>query len=236
MEIPITIDSREPAEFIHQIKSISDKRDIKTRKPIFKITVDALKIGDFLLNNTICIERKTADDFISSIVDKRLFRQVEDMIKQYGHANSYLLIEGSLEKRMQWSRTKISRESVYGALRWVSEKCNVINTTNTVESARFIISMAKQSVKEDNPQLPRMVIQKPRENETDIKRWQLAVLQTFPKIGVSISSNILKYYGNLINFFNKIVEGDIPEFKMNNKEECIAMWRKILTEEIKEMI
>nr|URC17166.1 MAG: ERCC4 domain nuclease [Lokiarchaeota virus Ratatoskr Meg22_1012] len=234
ISVLIELDSREPSEFLHHLKSVFDKKDVKTRKNLFKTEIKALKVGDFIINNTIGIERKAARDFISSISDKRLFRQIEDLVKAYGHQNSYLLLEGSLEKEMQWS--KISPESVYGALRWVGQQCHVINVLNTQQSARFLINLAKQIMKDDTPRLPRMVINKPRENETDIKRWQIAFLQTLPKIGATVSTSILNEYGCPKAFFDDITDGKIPKSRINNKEEAIKIWKSILTEVVEEKL
>jgi len=47
------------------------------------ITVKNLKVGDFIINDEIAIERKTTQDFAQSIIDGRLFRQAENMKKAY---------------------------------------------------------------------------------------------------------------------------------------------------------
>jgi len=47
------------------------------------ITVKNLKVGDFIINDKIAIERKTTQDFAQSIIDGRLFRQAENMKKAY---------------------------------------------------------------------------------------------------------------------------------------------------------
>ncbi|NMB66767.1 hypothetical protein GYA25_01770, partial [Candidatus Woesearchaeota archaeon] len=55
-----------------------------------------LKVGDYLINNLI-IERKTVNDFISSMINKRILRQIEDL-NQY--EDKLLIIEGIEEREL----------------------------------------------------------------------------------------------------------------------------------------
>ncbi|MCK5851957.1 hypothetical protein KAH27_02915 [bacterium] len=55
--------------------------------------VKRLDIGDYIINDTIFIERKTTADFIESLQDKRLYRQVVRMRKDGKRA--LMIIEGA---------------------------------------------------------------------------------------------------------------------------------------------
>jgi len=52
-----------------------------------------LLIGDVVFDHTVCIERKEANDFVASIVDKRIISQVNDMQNNYDFC--YLIIVGN---------------------------------------------------------------------------------------------------------------------------------------------
>ncbi|MBI5060969.1 MAG: Hef nuclease, partial [Candidatus Aenigmarchaeota archaeon] len=52
-----------------------------------------LKVGDYLLSKRVVVERKTADDFLQSLVDGRLFRQLEELKNQF--EKPLLLLEGN---------------------------------------------------------------------------------------------------------------------------------------------
>ena len=67
---PIIIDTRE-AQSLITANLIEQKANIEHEQ---------LEIGDYLIQDTI-IERKTFSDFISSILDKRLFNQLREMKK-----------------------------------------------------------------------------------------------------------------------------------------------------------
>src|SRR3989344_7203649 len=55
-----------------------------------------LLVADFLVQNTV-IERKTISDFISSMISKRLSRQLEEL-QQY--SNKLLIIEGIEDREL----------------------------------------------------------------------------------------------------------------------------------------
>ena len=62
----------------------------------FKIIPRTLMIGDYILSNEICIERKGISDLFSSFISGRLYNQIEGMTKHYKIV--CLLIEFTLEK------------------------------------------------------------------------------------------------------------------------------------------
>ncbi len=55
-----------------------------------------LLTGDYILGD-VCIERKTINDFASSIIDGRLANQIEKMKSQFKF--NYVLVSGSIKKR-----------------------------------------------------------------------------------------------------------------------------------------
>ena len=67
-------------------KVIVDHRENKSTVPEelkrlgLEIEFKELKVGDYKVRNTI-IERKTQQDFLSSMVNKRLLRQIQDLSK-----------------------------------------------------------------------------------------------------------------------------------------------------------
>jgi Fanconi anemia group M protein len=49
--------------------------------PHFTIAVKKISYGDYLINDRITVERKTARDFLISIIDLRLFKQAVSLKK-----------------------------------------------------------------------------------------------------------------------------------------------------------
>ncbi len=45
------------------------------------VKVQAMAVGDYQVSDEVVIERKTAKDFVDSIVDKRLFKQARSLME-----------------------------------------------------------------------------------------------------------------------------------------------------------
>jgi ERCC4-type nuclease len=75
----------------------ADLREQSTRiipilRKMCEVREKQLDVGDYILSERVCAERKTTQDFVSSIADKRLFSQLDAMKEFY--KNPILIIEG----------------------------------------------------------------------------------------------------------------------------------------------
>ena len=76
-----------------------DDRELKSgicdelAKLNIEFEVCRLKVGDYIINSKIYIERKTVPDFIESLHDNRLFNQVHNLRKDSKRA--IIIIEGT---------------------------------------------------------------------------------------------------------------------------------------------
>src|SRR3989338_6635175 len=57
-----------------------------------KLRSKRLHVGDYVISKRIVIERKVSEDFLQSIVDGRLFRQISEMKK---YEKPLIIIEGN---------------------------------------------------------------------------------------------------------------------------------------------
>src|SRR3989344_4065891 len=102
MKTIFNIFSRKPVKAQEKPKIIADYRE-KNSLVIsevvslgIEIEFQALKVGDYIVNDT-AVERKTVSDFISSMISHRLANQLEEL-KQY--ENRLLIIEGIDEQEL----------------------------------------------------------------------------------------------------------------------------------------
>ena len=82
-DLKITVDYRETASGITDL--------LKNNGALVEIA--KLSYGDYIINDTITVERKTAKNFLISIIDGRLFNQLSNLKKFCNHP--ILLIEGN---------------------------------------------------------------------------------------------------------------------------------------------
>ena len=130
-DIPhIILDNRE-----HKLRAIFDKRTNR-------ITYESrqLDIADIVISSEIAIERKEGSDFVSSIMDNRLFEQLVRLKDAY--PVQILILEGLNTKVFE--RTGMRKSSILGALSMISYKLGiaVIPTRNIQDTAITIEEIA----------------------------------------------------------------------------------------------
>jgi Fanconi anemia group M protein len=107
--------------------------------------VKRLDIADIVISSKVAVERKEGSDFVSSIMDNRLFEQIVRLKDTY--ATPILILKGLNDKVFEPTGMKIS--SIYGALSMVSYKLgiSVIPTRNIEDTAIVIerIAIREQS-------------------------------------------------------------------------------------------
>ena len=93
--LKIIVDHREPSNI--------KKRLIKLG---MKVEEQQLDVADYVISENVACERKTGKDLISSLVDNRLFEQIDRMIETY--EQPILLIEDlpSAFERIEWKKRK----------------------------------------------------------------------------------------------------------------------------------
>jgi Fanconi anemia group M protein len=179
------------------VKIIVDTREntvIKTKLNNLNIEVEEqmLDVGDFVLSEDVCVERKTLKDFASSIIDGRLFPQLIQLKQKY---NKPILI---LEKGPQSDR--ISQNAFLGALASIITDFNIalIITESTEESAALMYVIAKREQIEKKKSI------KVREGEkpVSIKEIQKYILAGMPGVSAILATRLLEKFGTLQNVFN----------------------------------
>jgi ERCC4-type nuclease len=189
VSLEIVVDSNEAAMEPKIIKALqNDGIPVKTQK---------LPAGDYFISPFI-FERKTSSDFIRSIRDGALWREL-DGIKRMEFLNPILLVEGSFVKALKFS--KFSIKSIYGAL-WsvaTSWKTQIIATSNQFHTAvLFSVVYKNLLISKEKKIYP--IKYKPKSTTLDEKIR--AVVEGYPDVGPILALNILNYFDNIKNFVN----------------------------------
>lgn len=154
------------------------------------IKIEHLEIADYLINN-IAIERKTFSDFISSMINKRLAKQLIE-IKKY--PKFFLIIEG---KRLCESPNldKSTKGMILSII--TNYQIPIIFTENEEDTALTLIQLAKQQEKPAQEQALRHTPTLLTEEEQ--KQF---ILEGFPGIGPTTAKKLLEKYKTLSSIFN----------------------------------
>ncbi len=137
------VDNREPSIMIRYLRINISQYNIKCRvfSSHFPVCDYIIRGEDSKVGN-VGIERKSKDDYVSSIADGRLFRQVIEMYEN-GFSRVIILIEGDINNVF----SQMSTESKLGALGSLMTKygVSIYHSANKEESAYMIVSILKHS-------------------------------------------------------------------------------------------
>jgi len=152
-----------------------------------------LEIGDYIIENTI-IERKTMQDFVSSMLSRRLLEQLKNMQQ---HDSRLLIIEG--KKKIEGN---IHPNAIKGMILSISLdfKIPVISTENERETAEYLFLLAKQQAKQKTEISLHSRIPK---TEKEQKKY---IIESFQGIGPATAEKLLKKFGTIKNIINSSAE------------------------------
>ena len=95
-----------------------------------------LDIADVVVSDEVAIERKEGFDFVSSIMDNRLFEQIMRLQETYN--TPILILEGLNDNVFENVGMKIS--SIYGALAFISYKLGIaVIPTRNIEDTAIVV-------------------------------------------------------------------------------------------------
>jgi len=155
------------------------------------VKIRELKVGDYIANSTV-VERKTITDFLSSMKNKRLVKQLEEL-QQY--EKRLLIIEGFGEKDI-YEESAINKNAIRGFLLSISlkHKVPIIFSKDEEDTSKFLIILAKKKETEASLNATKKVLNK--------KEQMQFILEGFPGIGPKKSKKLLKEFGSLSSIFN----------------------------------
>lgn len=217
-KIIIYADSRETDS---KVVAILNKRcSLKERR---------LNVGDYLLSKRVCTERKTTDDFLQSIVDGRLFKQLNDMKKNYSHP--ILIIEG--ETIFNENR-KINPNAIRGALASITIDLSlpIIWTKNQLETAEMLYIIAKR----EQIQLKKSISIRTKRKFKSMNQMQEFLVSGLPLISYEKAKKLLKHFGSPEKIFSaseeelQKVEGIGKKLAKKIKEVMTKKYEKSILE------
>ncbi|MFX0054521.1 MAG: DEAD/DEAH box helicase [Candidatus Hermodarchaeota archaeon] len=189
-----------PSSTDDAIKMIVDSRELPTAvareltRLDVEISGESLQIGDYVISEDVCVERKESGDFIQSLIDGRLFVQLSALRSSY--RRPVLIIEGEQLIGLR----AVNPASIYGALASIAIRIQVptLWTRNAEETANVLYRLAHLE------QVGAKKTLRTRSGDaraTDAEALEY-VLSGFPGVDTVISRAILSEFGTLENVFS----------------------------------
>lgn len=153
------------------------------------ITLKKLDVGDYVISDRVAVERKTAQDFVASVIDpeRNLFRQISDLSRAYDRP--VLILEG----RDLYSRA-VSPNSIRGALAAVAVDWGlpIIPTDDQEETASIIAMLSAREHREGRE--PKVHGHK---TARTLAEQQEYLVSAIPSVGPAVARNLLKHFGSI---------------------------------------
>ncbi len=186
--VKIYADIRERNTEIYKI--LNEKADVIVRQ---------LEVGDYILSENVCVERKTAADFLESIVDKRLLEQAQNLVRNF--VTPIIIMEGELNL----SSRNIHPNAVRGMIATIATdfKISIIPTKDENDTAEMLFMIAKKEQEEKRN--PVALIGEKR--AYTLAERQHLIAESLPNVSAVIAERLLERFKTI----KKIANAGIKE-------------------------
>lgn len=158
--------------------------------------IGKIAYGDYIIDDTITIERKTARDFLVSLINGRLFRQVSNL-KRYCHV-PLLLIEGN----PYHTDLDVDARAIKGAVISIQSiwYVPVIHSHSLQDTIEIIMTIGRQD-ESSRDVVPLRGGYRPKR----LKSQQLYLLQGLPLVGPVLAKRLVTHFGSVSKMLNATV-------------------------------
>lgn len=152
------------------------------------IEVKSLAVADYQVSDQVGIERKTAKDFISSIIDKRLYKQAKELVENF--RKPVIILEGE-----NLYSSLIHPNAIRGALASLAVDFGipVIPTRSEEDTAAMIARIAIREQLHERSDIQIRTEKKP----LTLYEQQLYIVESLPNIGPITAKKLLEEFGSV---------------------------------------
>ena len=188
--------ANEESESKDKVEVIADDRENSISKKLSKMDLivkkERLEVSDFIVSEDTAVERKSDSDFVDSLVDQRLFEQIQELTQ---FENPIIIIEGE----DLYSHRKIHPNAIRGALASVTADYNIpiIWTDNEKETAEMLRVLAEREQEEKDKDI---AIRGNTRAKSD-KELQEFLVAGLPDVNTKLAERLLKEFGTVEDVF-----------------------------------
>lgn len=152
------------------------------------VRVKTMTVGDYQISEEVAIERKTAKDFVDSIVDKRLFKQARMMMEEF--KKPIMILEGD-----DFYSGFINPNAIRGSIASIALDfgISIIPTRNSDDTAAMIKRIAMREQKGEKKDISIRTERKPQ----NLWEQQLFIIESLPNIGPVSAKKLLEHFGSV---------------------------------------
>ena len=153
-----------------------------------KVKINTMSVADYQVSEEVAIERKTAKDFVDSIVDKRLFKQARMMMEEF--KKPIMILEGN-----DFYSGFINPNAIRGAMTSIALDygISIIPTRTEDDTAAMIKRIAIREQKSQKRSIQIRTERKPQ----NLWEQQLFIIESLPNIGPVHAKRLLEHFGSV---------------------------------------
>lgn len=158
-----------------------------------KVKINTMSVADYQVSEEVAIERKTAKDFVDSIVDKRLFKQARAMMEEF--KKPIMILEGD-----DFYTGFINPNAIRGSIASIALDfgISIIPTRNSEDTAAMIKRIAMREQKGEKRSIQIRTERKPE----NLWEQQLFIIESLPGIGPAHARSLLEHFGTVNAIMN----------------------------------
>lgn len=175
-----------------EIQVIVDHREIRStvarnlEKLGANLTLKTLEVGDYVVSDRLAIERKETGDFLSSLIEGKLFEQISNLANAY--EKGILILEGE----GLFTGRRISPNSIHGTLLSINLDfgINVIYSRDAEDTASLIYQISKREQVDEK----RVVNAHGKKTARLLSEQQEYIVSAINEIGPVAARNLLVHF------------------------------------------
>ncbi len=179
-----------------------------------------LRVGDYIASERVGIEKKTISDFLNSMFDQRIFRQLSDLKSAY--ECPVLLIEGNPE--LLFIESAAHPNAIRGCLASIATdyKIPILWARNGKEAAAQIYWIAYREQALEKKPLSIRAERRPEE----LPRQQEYLVAGLPNVNTVMSRRLLEHYKTPKRLFSA-TEGSLKRVKGIGELKAKKIWEML---------
>jgi len=187
-----------------------------------EIEIKTMAVGDYQISEEVGLERKTASDFVSSIADKRLYKQAKELVEEF--KKPVIILEGD-----NLYSGFMNPNAIRGALAAIAVDFGIpiIPTRSPDDTAAMIRRIAIREQAEERPPVQVRTERKP----LTLLEQQLFIVESLPNVGPVNARKLLEEFGSVKEIINAS-EDDLQKVEGIGKKIAKSM-KKVVEGKLK---
>lgn len=187
-----TADADKPVIYVDHRESKSGvTRELKTMGA--ELVISTLSVADYQVGPEVAVERKTSQDFVSSIIDKRLYKQARELVEHF--QRPLIILEGG-----NVYAGGLHPNAIRGAMASLAVDFGIpiIPTRSPEDTGAMIYRLALREQKEGSKEIPLRTEKKP----LSLFEQQLFIIESLPNVGPVTARKLLEEFGTVKGVIN----------------------------------